>query len=106
LKPPQRNPDIEKYKKSIQFIIDGWAAVRTAAAMAGDTGVVGTRTEFNQAIKEYVLSNPPLDLRDFGFMYSLLKKKEYPDEIIEDISHYFERGARLRELCEAYQERT
>lgn len=103
---PKRHPDVEKYKKTMQFIIDGWAAVRTAAVMADETGLVGTKSEFNAAIKEFVMSNPELDLRDFGYMYILLKKKGWPDEIIEDVSRYFERGALLQELCEAYQERS
>jgi hypothetical protein len=102
----KRDTDIEKYKKTMQFIIDGWAAVRVAAIMADETGRVGTKLEFNAAIKEYVMSNPDLNLRDFGYIYILLKKKGWPDEIIEDVSHYFERGASLQELCEAYQERS
>ena len=90
----------------MQFVIDGWLAVRTAAAISDENGLVGTKSAFNAAIQEYVTSNPPLDLRDFGFMYVLLKKKGWSDDIIEDVSHYFERAATLQELCEAFQVRS
>src|SRR6185369_1551829 len=101
----KRDENVEKYKKSIQFIIDGWAAIRTAAMMSDGSGKIGSNVEYNAAIKEFLMSNPELHLTDFGYMYVLMKKKGWPDEIIEDISHYFERGDSLETLYKAYQVR-
>jgi hypothetical protein len=38
-------------------------------------------------------------------MYILLKQKKYPEEVIEDIAKFFERGAHLQELLDAYKAR-
>jgi hypothetical protein len=100
----QREPSLEKYVQSLQFIIDGWATVRTAAAIS-ESGYVNFKEEFYAAVKAYLESNPPLDLRDFGFMYVLLKQKKYPEEVIEDIAQYFENGAPLQSLIDAYRPR-
>lgn len=74
--------------------------------MADETGLVGIKHDFNEAIKEYVSSNPRLDIRDFGYMYILLKRKGFSDEIIEDVSRYFEGAAELHDLCQAYEVRS
>ena len=102
--PIERDSDIEKYVKSLQFVIDGWAALRTAAVIT-ETESETSRKEFHDAVHAYLVSNPVLDLRDFGFMCILLKQREYPEEIIEDIAHYFAVGASLQSLIEAYRPR-
>jgi hypothetical protein len=101
----KRDPSIEKYKKSFQFLIDGWATVRTAAVISETVGFVNSKKEFHDAVQSYLESNPSLDLRDFGFMYVLLKQRKYPEEIIEDIAKYFEQNAPLEALLDAYKER-
>ena len=79
--------------------------MRTAAAISDATGFIGSKKEFHDAVKAYLESNPTLDLRDFGFMYVLLKQKKYPEEVIEDIAQYFENGAPLQSLIDAYRPR-
>ena len=102
----EHHDKVMKQDRTIQALFDNWAAVRTANNMADENGVIGTRDEFNQAVQEYIDSEYScLDIRDFGFMYILLKQKEFPEEIISDIATYFQRQATFKELCKAYSER-
>lgn len=100
----KRDLELEKYVQSFQFIIDGWAAVCTAAVLS-ETEPLTSQQEFQTAVISFIESNPTLDLRDFGFMYVLLKQRQYPEEVIEDIAHYFENGAPLWSLIDAYRPR-
>jgi len=100
----ERNPDLEKYKISLQFVIDVWAATRISSVELVDARPVH-KEEFRSHVMAYLDSNPKLDIRDFGFMYILLKQKKYPEEVIEDIAKFFERGAHLQELLDAYKAR-
>lgn len=101
----KRESNFEKYKDSLQFIIDSWACARTAAVMSDTAWFIDSKKEFYDAVQDYLESNPLLSLRDFGFMYVLLKLKRYPEEIIEDIAKYFERGLPLQDLIDAYKAR-
>ena len=105
MKQTERDPAVVKYEKTIQYVINAWAACRTASYVADEDGNVGTKDELNAAVEAYVSSNPELNVADFGFMYVLLKNKGFPNEIIEDVSHYFERCALLSELNAAYRPR-
>jgi hypothetical protein len=99
-----RDPDLEKYKKSMQYIFDGWVLIRTAVTMAGPSTYVGTKQELGTAVDRYYESNPTLQPWEFLYMYPLLKENGFSDEVVDDVFSYFEREATLLEMCAAYRQ--
>src|ERR1700739_2976280 len=93
-----RDPDIEKYKKSVQFIIDGWALIKVSLELCGESNYVGTKAEVGAAVDVFMDSNPVLVPDEFLYMYPLLREHGYSDEFIDDIFGDFERGERLPTL--------